>query len=127
MAITPADLRAYTGAPASITDAQLTQFLEFAHVIVTEDMALCPMSDERREMIELNIAAHFTQQASSPGTSASVNYIKVGTSEERYATLNDDTFGLGTTRFGQTAIMLDPCGILVQVSSPKMKALFQVV
>lgn len=127
MAVTVGALREYANIPDSIDDAILQQYIDFAHVIVTEDMANCPMTPERREMIELNLAAHFASQSVQMGISNGLSQMKIGQSEERYATLNDTNFGLAVSRFGQIAIMLDPCGILVEISTPRMKARFQVV
>lgn len=127
--LTPDEVRDYAGIPASMTDETIQIYIDLANLIVTEDLAACEMSDERRDSIELNLAAHYATQGLNDAATVYGGLIsqKVGSSEERYSSMSDKNFGLVMSRFGQIAITLDPCGILLSISSAKKKATFEVI
>jgi len=126
MAITPAQLRAFANlAPeAALPDTTLQMFCTYAAIIVVEDLEDSPLSDDRLELIELNLAAHFALVGLERG---GLTGQIVGTSEEQYYRVPPNKSGLGTTLFGQQAISLDTSGVLEVMGASTMKARFEVV
>ena len=110
---------------AADDDTILGSYVDTAHLLVDTYLigGTCQHSDAILKKIELYLAAHFT--ALSEGAGA-VRYSKIGDAAESYNTdmLGD---GLRSTTYGQTAIMLDTCGILSNLASSGLKAEFRVV
>jgi hypothetical protein len=109
--------------PADSTD--LSPFLDSAEVVVTEDLVGTLMTDERKRLISIYLAAHFATLAIERG---GLTRLKTGTSEEEYNTLfgrSDQGFRL--TRYGQQAVALDTSGILDLMSRQSLQAEFRVV
>jgi len=110
---------------AADDDTILGSFVDTAHLLVDTYLVggTCQHSDEILKKIELYLAAHFASLSAGEGT---IRYAKVGDAAESYDTdhLGD---GLRSTRYGQTAIMLDTCGILANMASAGLKAEFRVV
>lgn len=129
---TPDELRTYISAPESVIDDVLQLYLDAAYVIVDEELSTVGYSSDRLKLIELNLAAHFaTNGPSVTGgtyTSGQLEYIKVGSSEERYATMSNSSWGIATSVYGQIAMALDTSGKLAgQLASKPLKARFSVI
>ena len=104
-------------------DADVSLYIEQATLMVDEDLAGFSLSDERLRLIELNLAAHFATLAIERG---GFTYQKSMSAEEGYA--NDrKQIKLTSTRFGQSAIVLDTSGTLANLNSPLGVAQFRVV
>ena len=131
MAVTISDLKELY--PSNLTDAQYTDALDTATVIVDEDMRPnCAMSNERYDKITLYLAAHFASITASSvdgsSTGGAVRRSKLGEADESYAVPADTEFGYNSTRWGQMAIALDSCGILSGIIANKgLKAQFRIV
>lgn len=110
---------------AADDDTILGSFVDTAHLLVDTYLigGTCQHSDEILKKIELYLAAHFTALSQGEGT---VKFSKMGDASESYDVdkLGD---GLRSTRYGQTAIMLDTCGLLANMASAGLKAEFRVV
>src|SRR5690606_29361340 len=85
------------------------------------------MSDERASKIAIYTAAHFADisAAAEAGAPGPIKTDKIGESSTTYAVADQNDAGYNQTRWGQLAIALDTCNILV--SAPKLKAQFRVV
>lgn len=122
---------------ALVSDAQVKQlldlpsgdtrsmqiFIDQADLIVSEDLAGSGLSNDRLEMIELNLAAHFAVLAIEKGGFV---YQKSMDSGEGYQQ-NKGAVKLSSTRFGQQAIAFDPTGKLASMDSPRGTAEFRVL
>lgn len=117
---TQADVKAYMGTPNEPLD--LTIHLTQASELVDELLADQGLTSNRLKRIELNLAAHYAVLAIEKG---GLKMQKVGESMESYQDQDGST--LGSTRFGQQAMALDPTGNLSSLASPKGKAEFRVV
>jgi hypothetical protein len=106
-------------------DTILGSFVDTAHLLVDTYLigGTCQHSDAILKKIELYLAAHFASLSEGDGT---VKFAKMGDASESYET-DDIKDGLRSTRYGQTAIMLDTCGILANMASAGLKAEFRVV
>jgi len=97
--------------------------IDIANDVVNEYLAGIGISDTMLSRIELFLAAHFGAIMSVDGALISQHLSDAG---EKYADIYGP--GLQSTRFGQTAISLDPTGTLAdmakQAADPKLKALF---
>ena len=110
---------------AADDDTILGSYVDTAHLLVDTYLigGTCQHSDAILKKIELYLAAHFTALSEGEGT---IKFTKMGDASESYDVdhLGD---GLRSTRYGQTAIMLDTCGILSNLASSGLKAEFRVV
>lgn len=105
------------------TDAMdVTEHINTASILVEEDLAGSGLSVQRKKLISLYLAAHFTTLALERG---SLRSEKVGTSEETYRDTTGE--GLNSTRWGQQAMSLDSSGILADNANPLPRAEFEVV
>lgn len=116
-----------------IDDTVITaNFIDTAHAYVEAHLPLSVCSTNTEAIltkIEMYMAAHLISLSnSSTGGSGggAIKYQKIGDASEAYdtSTLSD---GLRSTRYGEMAIMLDTCGVLAEVASPKLSAQFEVV
>lgn len=100
-------------------------FIDTANTVVDEHLVggECQNSDEILAKIEMYLAAHFLSITDEGGA---LKFTKLGDASEAYDT---GIFGegLNSTRFGQTAIMLDACGTLAGLATTNKKANFRVV
>lgn len=125
---TLADVKAIMEVPGGVTDAQLTSFIGDAHIIVSEDLAGKGLSDARLVAIEKYLAAHFAIQLTERG---GLTMSRVGDARDDYTKLDPQGqgtfYGLGLTRYGQQAILLDTSGTLKKLASSALSAQFRLV
>lgn len=121
--VTAAEVLAIMGEEDTVScDAQIA----VADLIVTEQLTGKGLSDALMTTVELYLAAHLTLLSLENGPLAKK---MVNTSSEGYHDIYGP--GLQSTRFGQTACMLDTSGTLSQMTAsvvkPAMTAMFSVV
>jgi len=106
-------------------DTLVGNFIDTAHTYVETHLVgtECQNSEAILKKIEMYLAAHFLSITDEGGT---LKYTKLGDAAEAYDTGNFGE-GLNSTRYGQTAIMLDACGILAGLATTNKKAQFRVV
>lgn len=124
MAVTDADVKVIIS-----TSKDTAPFIATAALIVTEKLTGQGLSSQLLDKITLYLAAHLVAISASGGSGA-VTRSKLGDADESYATAQSSAAlgGLRVTSYGQTAIMLDPTGILAGMSaSSGLKSLFTVV
>lgn len=108
---------------SSISAAVVTSnMLPTAENIVTVHLTGKGHSDTTLDDITLYLAAHFVALVEEGGA---VTMRGLGEARDGFA----DVFsaGLGSTRFGQTALALDTTGTLTRLTAPSLKAEFKVV
>jgi hypothetical protein len=106
------------------TDRDTTPFIESAELLVSEVLGGVSLSVARKEFITKYIAAHFVWVTE---TNSLVSR-QIGSTQEVYRTYADKSTGLQASRFGQTAIGLDPSGALAAIAAGGgLKALFSVI
>lgn len=122
---TPDDLRAFAMLPpaTAYTDDSVQVFLDMASLVLV-DNELTSLDVVRQKLIELNLAAHFAIKTVERG---GITQQSVGESEERYQLMSDKLYGLASSNYGQTAMLLDTTGALEKLTSGYTKARFQVV
>lgn len=124
--ITVTDLRTvYT---TTKNDATLAPFVVLGNMIVNEQLRVngCSLSDDRYKAIAEYLAAHYADSSMpDSGDPAPLKSEKIGDATDTYAVPDQTQAGYMTTKYGQLAIALDTCNILV--SAPKLKAKFEVV
>ena len=101
----------------------LSSYIKTANVYVTANLATAGLSAAVLAEVELYLSAHFTAIVEEKG-----GLIKemMGDSSDTYA--DKFTKGLGLTRFGQMAMVLDTTGTLARLSANAgMKAEFRIV
>jgi hypothetical protein len=103
--------------------ADITAASDFADLITTESLGDAGLSTVRLQMIRKFLAAHYLTLKWERG---GLERYKVGESEHRYQPQKFDP-GLGATRYGQTAITLDPSGQLATLAEPVRQAQFRVI
>lgn len=111
----------------SISDGALQPFIDAANLLVNEELSASGLSDDRKKIIELYLAAHFTTITLEKG---GLLRKKIGDAEEEYQAFNSrniQVLGLTATRFGQQALLLDTSGKLGALSAKPVKAQFKVV
>lgn len=107
-----------------VEEASLQGFIDAADLVVTEDLAGTTLSQERKDLINKYMAAHFTVVAIERG---GLVRTKTGESTDTYREGSDSDRGYYLTRFGQQAVALDTSGTLALNASPTGKAEFRVV
>lgn len=126
-----ADVRAIYAA-SELTDPQLEVHIGTAELEVQERLiaAGCVMSEDRRDKIAAYLAAHFayiSEQNDGSGEGP-LRRSKLGDADESYAVPSADSSGYQGTRYGQTALALDPCGYLSgSTANFGLKARFRIV
>lgn len=127
--ITVTDLRTvYTSAK---NDSALQPFVDIGNMVVNEQVigTKCgmQMSNDRAKKLAIYVSAHFADISASAdaGESGPIKTDKIGESSTTYAVADQNNAGYNQTRWGQLAIALDTCNILL--SAPKLKAQFEVV
>lgn len=121
--VSPDELKVYAGVhPRDTTDLNI--FLEQANIIVNEGFGTSGLTDSRKKIIELNLAAHFTVLSLEKG---GITRRRAGESEEGYRQDFSSRPNLSSTRFGQQAVALDTTGYLAGLDSPGGKAEFRVM
>ena len=95
-------------------------FIELANLMVNENLLYAGLTDARLKQVELYLAAHFAAITTERGA---ISFDRIEMAEQRYDT-RQMTAGLGSTRFGQQAIMLDTSGILGQIAAASSKNTF---
>lgn len=104
------------------TDRSVGIFIDTANLYVTRHLATAITDSALLEKIELYLAAHFTAVTEERG-----GLIFSGMGDARESMANVYKSGLGSTRFGQQAIVLDETGKLAALSRDSLKAQFRVV
>lgn len=87
-------------------------FISQANLMVTEELSSIGFSDDRLALIETYLAAHFAALVIERGALASIAIQDV---KDAFHDVYSE--GLGSTRFGQQAMMLDTSGTLVRLSA----------
>ena len=129
MAVTVADVKTiYKG---TISDTDLGVALDTAIMVVNEQLKVtgCNMSQDRLDKITMYLAAHFAETTALSGSDQPglLRRSKLGESDESYAVPTDtNTAGYASTRWGQLAIALDQCNILIS-NATGFKAEFRVL
>jgi hypothetical protein len=118
---TDADVRALVEMVASVST---TPFITTAEVMATTFLEGKGLSEELLTQIEIYLAAHFAVLAVERG-----GLIRdgMGESVSTYNATNNRIQGLSSTRFGQTAQLLDSTGSLKNTDPASLNALFTVV
>lgn len=134
MTVTVDDLIVLYPAAASRPTEEVQVFLDQAILIVTESKpASCVMSEERKDLVVKYLAIHFlslspTDSGDVSSTGGALKQSKLGDASDTYETAGWDVFGWNTTRWGQMAVALDPCGFLVGMTANSgLKAQFRVI
>jgi hypothetical protein len=110
-------------------DTPVVNYIQTANMLVEETLASSDYSDDRKKQIELYLSAHFVAISVERG---GVVRSKDGEAEEYYGNPTSLGGGLKSTRYGQTALVLDTSGYLIgeggqnEVSGGR-KALFRVL
>ena len=130
MTITVDDLKSLYATTRS--DEELQVFLDIALLVVDEDLRPnCVMTEDRYDVITRYLALHFLaisdMAASGSSSGGELKKSKLGESEETYEVMPTDLGGFQSTKWGQLALALDKCGILMSLQIPKLKAQFRVV
>ena len=106
----------------TLDNMDFTEHVNAAGIVVEEDLVSSGLSDQRKKLVELFLAAHFATLALERGGLKSE---EVGESVETYQTHQGD--GYNSTRWGQQAMSLDESGILADNANPLPRAEFEVV
>lgn len=100
-------------------------FIAIAQNIADEELAGKGLSATRLDNVILYLSAHFVCLTEEKG---GLRRSRLGESDESYKTPGDRETGFKSTRFGQTALMLDTSGTLAALgTNTGLKALFTVV
>jgi hypothetical protein len=106
------------------TNRDTTPFIQSAELLVSEVLASVTLSPARKDFIIKYMAAHFVWVTETSSLVAK----DVGSTKEVYRTYADKSSGLSASRYGQSAIMLDPSGLLAAIAAGGgLKALFSVI
>jgi hypothetical protein len=106
------------------TNRDTTPFIQQAELLVSELLSGVSLSPARKDFIIKYIAAHFVWVTETSSLVAK----DIGSTKEVYRTYADKSSGLMSSRYGQSAIMLDPSGLLAAVAAGGgIKALFSVI
>lgn len=134
MTVSVADLVVLYPSAAGRPVEEVQVFLDQALLIVTESApASCVMSAQRKDLIVKYLAIHFLSLAPSDtadvsGTGGAVKQSKLGEASESYETAPMELTGWNSTRWGQMAVAIDPCGFLIAMTANAgLKAQFRVV
>ncbi len=103
-------------------DKDISIFIETAALVVAEDLSGADLTDARKRLIELYLAAHFFAVTEERG---GLVRSSTGDGAETYADVYGKSFN--STRFGQQAISLDTTGVLANLGIGGAKAEFRVV
>lgn len=124
MAVSPSDLRVvYPSTDMSDNDLQV--FIDTASLVVSETLVGASLSEDRKDLITVYLAAHFLVLTNENG---GLRRSRLGDGDESYAIPDTKMFGYATTRFGQAALTLDVSGKLAASQAGKnLKAQLRVV
>jgi len=107
------------------TSRDTTAFISNATVFATEELVGKGLSNARFDLVILYLSAHFVCLTEEMG---GIRRSRMGESDESYKTPGDKDTGLKSTRYGQTAMMLDTSGTLAALTSSNgLRALFELV
>lgn len=125
MTITTADVRnIFTTAKL---DSDIQPFVDYAALVVGEDLGSSGMSTARLDMITTYLAAHFLAFSVDGENNGLLKSMKMGDASETYDVPSGE-FGYLSSRYGQMALALDSSGKLAASQSNKsVKATFEVV
>lgn len=130
--ITPIEVRGII--KTELSDENIEEFISTAHLIVVKFLDPRGVDDSLKTEIKKYLAAHFISSSSKDKIATTTNVIeeKIGDASVRYGDVSSSSkttsvllSDLRTTRWGQTAIMLDPSGVLGKLGlpPPRMAAL----
>ena len=109
-----ADVRAVL--ETSLTDAQITTWIDIASTLIDRYAAVClSAGDTTLAILEKLLTAHFI--TSTVDRSKSVTSRSFGDSSESYMSVAGE--GFKATTYGQQMLMLDHCGVLVDLTKPR--------
>jgi hypothetical protein len=103
-------------------DEALEAFVDIANLLVNEQLVGKGLSDAMLTKIELYLAAHFLAVVTELGGLVRDSY---GSASVQLSDVYGP--GLGSTRFGQTALVLDTTATLQRISTVKNRAEFRLV
>jgi len=86
-------------------------FIAAANSLVTDVLGSAGLGTVRLKEIERWLAAHFLSQAGTDKTAGQVVEEQIGETRRRFSE-NQISDNLSSTRYGQTALMLDTSGLL---------------
>lgn len=115
------------------TDGEIQMFIDDASLIVNESvLPKCSMTAERSALITKYLTLHLMTLADTNTSgvtgSGALKSQKIGDASESYETAGFETPGFNSTRWGQMAIAIDPCGTLAGLQTNNgLKAQFRVV
>ena len=109
---------------SSLTDDVInTNHIVTANIFVDEYLeGQTDLSDSMLTQIELYLAAHYVSLTEEGGA---LTRDKLGDADTSFANIYSQ--GLGSTRFGQSALALDVTGTLANLTTTRLKANFRVV
>ncbi len=115
---------------SSKEDEELQPFVDIGNMVVNEQFnTACgiAMSQDRKDKIAVYVAAYFADVSNiaDSGDPGPVKSEKQGDASMSYAIPDQTEAGYTSSKWGQLAIALDTCNILL--SSPKLKAQVRVV
>lgn len=112
---TPANVRALLPG-ASSDDAVIQPYIDIASAMVDNYATRCTRASEATlTAIETLLTCHL-MTTMGPNKSSALKSKTIGSSSETYM-INGGT-GLDASPFGQQALLLDPCGVLVDMTKP---------
>lgn len=98
----------------ALTDDQITAFIESAHSIIETRLQVssCDMSEAELTKVELWLSAHFVAMRERQLSST-----KLGDASDSF--MGQAGMGLDFTQYGQTAKLMDRCGILANLGKAR--------
>lgn len=105
----------------TLSDPEIETWIGVANTVVTANVT-CGLSDVVLEEIERQLTAHFISllPSGSGGTNLPIKKERLAEAEVTYADIFSGG-GLSSTSYGQTALMLDTCGGLANMSKKAIK------
>ena len=121
MAVSSAQVKAII----TTTIADTASFIAIAQNIVDEELVDSGHSTTRLDSIVLYLSAHLVCLTEELG---GLRRSRLGEADESYRVPGEKDTGFASTRYGQTAMMLDTTGVLAGLSANKgLKALFSII
>jgi hypothetical protein len=133
VAVTIDDIKAVYPPARDRTAEEIQPFLDTALMVVNEQLRPnCSMTADRYDKITVYLTAHFMSISDSAGTGSNaggaLRRSKLGEADESYDNPTQEAYGYNFTRWGQMAIALDTCGILIGSTTNRgLRAEFRVV
>lgn len=114
---------------SGLSDLELSVFADIGNMVVNEQIVgtTCgdKLSSDRLDKIAVYVACHFAEVSANSDVPGPIKTDKIGDALTSYASPDQARAGYMSSRWGQLALTLDTCNLLV--SAARLKALFQVV